>query len=334
MSPPWPANLPPLDAWLPRILAGDRAALGRAITLIESTAPRHRDAADALLEAILPHSGRSMRLGISGLPGAGKSTFIEASGMLLLARGHRVAVLAVDPSSQRTGGSILGDKTRMQLLSQATGAFIRPSPAGHTLGGVARRTRETIWLCEAAGFDVVLVETVGVGQSETTVATMVDHFVVLLLAGAGDELQGIKKGIIEVADILAVHKADGDNQLRARTAARELQAALHYAHMDRGESGTRVLTCSSLTGEGLDTLWDTVHERHRARHASGALQTQRGEQQRTWLWSLLREGMEEQLRAHPRVAEHLPTLERDVALGRIPAGRAARRLLSWWAGGN
>ena len=271
------------------VLAGDRTAIGRAITLVESTLPAHRADAAALLEELLPHSGDAHRVGITGVPGVGKSTFIEALGLRLTAAGHKVAVLAVDPSSSRSGGSILGDKTRMQNLSVDPNAFIRPSPAAGTLGGVTRATREAMVVLEAAGHDVVLVETVGVGQSETVVHGMVDIFVVLMLSGAGDELQGIKKGVLELADLLAVNKADGANVEKAQQAAVDYRRALHLVQPPGQTWEPPVLTCSALEGTGLDDLWAEV-ERHRAQSTeNGERAARRRAQKLDWMRTMLQE---------------------------------------------
>ena len=317
-----------LDDLAARVRAGERAALGRAITLVESRRPDHEAAAQQLLLKLLPHSGTAYRVGITGVPGVGKSTTIDTLGRNLTASGHRVAVLAVDPSSQRTGGSILGDKTRMAGLAVDPNAFIRPSPSAGTLGGVARRTRETMIVCEAAGFDVIIVETVGIGQSETAVADMVDFFLVLLLPGAGDDLQGIKKGVIELADMLAVNKADGDNAGRARRAVSDYRAALQIL-MPPGAAWTPpVLTISGLKNIGLDALWAEI-ERHRALfEKSGALAARRSEQQVKWMWSMLEEGLMQRLKADSRVRTRLPVLEQDLREGRITATLAATEILS------
>lgn len=304
------------------VLAGDRAVLARTITLLESSNVEHRRIAQQVLARLLPHSGGAHRVGITGVPGVGKSTFIDQLGVNLTGAGHRVAVLAVDPTSRRTGGSILGDKTRMERLSVDPAAFIRPSPAGRTLGGVARATREAILVCEAAGFDVVLVETVGVGQSETVVADMVDCFVVLMLAGAGDELQGIKKGVLELADLVAVNKADGPNEERARRAAADYRAALHLMRPASPTWSPPVLTCSGLTNEGLDELWHQV-EVHRERlTATGELDARRRDQQVRWLWSMLDERLRDDLRSHPEVVELLESVERSVRDGEVAATAA------------
>ena len=275
-----------LDAieYVDGVIAGDRTILARAITLVESTAPEHEALAQDVLLRLLPKTGKSMRVGISGVPGVGKSTFIETFGMNLLEEGHRVAVLAIDPTSSRTGGSILGDKTRMERLSMDTRAFIRPSPTAGSLGGVARRTREAMLLCEAAGFDVILVETVGVGQSETAVARMVDFFLVLMLAGAGDELQGIKRGILELADAIAINKCDDEKPETVRRALGDYGAALRIV---RGEGGTwtpRVVRCSGLKGEGLDALWALVKEHRGAMESRGEFSSRRGSQAVAWTW--------------------------------------------------
>jgi LAO/AO transport system kinase len=309
------------------VLAGDRAVLGRAISLVESNAPRHYQLAQEVLTELLPHTGKSERVGISGVPGVGKSTFIEALGKKLTGEGHRVAVLAVDPTSGRTRGSILGDKTRMTLLAQDPDAFIRPSPSSGSLGGVGRKTRETILLCEAAGFDVVLVETVGVGQSETMVADMVDFYLVLMLAGAGDELQGIKRGIIELADLIAVNKADGDNERAATRARREYESALELMHGHNAEWKVPVVTCSSISGKGLAELWDHVQRHRKVLESTGSFEAQRRAQLIRWTWQMVDGALGEALRTHPRVAALAPELERKVHDGELTATLAAQRIL-------
>lgn len=314
------------------ILAGDRRQLARAITLVESTLRDHRERAVALLEMVLPSTGGSVRVGISGAPGAGKSTFIEALGVYLVEQGHRVAVLAVDPSSTRSGGSILGDKTRMERLSRSPGAFIRPSPSGGTLGGVARRTREAMLLCEAAGFDVVLVETVGVGQSEVAVAGMVDLFLLLLAPGAGDELQGIKRGIVELADLLVVNKADGDLAPAAARTVTEYQHALHVIRPRTSSWAPLVLSCSSLLGEGISEVWGAIGEHRRVMSAGGRLGDLRAEQSREWMWSEVTESLHESLRADPEVAGLVERLEADVVSGAVSPTAAARRILTAFLG--
>src|SRR5947209_17412509 len=282
------ANLSP-KMLAERIVAGDRAALARAITLIESRKTAHQETAHALMQAVLPQTGTAIRVGITGVPGVGKSTLIDTLGSNLTATGHRIAVLAIDPSSSRTGGSILADKTRMARLAQDRNAFIRPSPASGSLGGVAARTRETMLLCEAAGLDVILVETVGIGQSETAVADMTDFFLVLMLAGAGDELQGIKKGVLEIADMIAVNKADGDGRARANAAAADYRAALHIL-TPRSQSWTPpVVTYSALTGNGLAELWEQVLAHRQRLSGSDELAARRREQQVRWMWTMLDE---------------------------------------------
>ena len=307
------------------VRSGDRRALARAITLIESTRADHRETAEALLAALLPYTGNSVRLGISGVPGVGKSTFIEAFGLHVIGLGHKVAVLAVDPSSQRTGGSILGDKTRMVDLSREANAFIRPSPAGTTLGGVARRTREAMLICEAAGFDVIVVETVGVGQSETAVADMVDLFMLLLLPAGGDELQGIKKGIVELADLVVVNKADGDLAATARHTVADYRHAL--ALLRHGDWRVPVLSCSAFRKIGIDTVWQTIGEHKALTEANGARATRRAEQARAWLWSEIRETLIDRFRAHPAVRADLARLEAEVTAGTTIPAAAAHTLL-------
>jgi LAO/AO transport system kinase len=309
-----------------RVRQGDRAALARAITLVESKKREHREAAQELLRALLPATGKGMRVGITGVPGVGKSTTIDALGTYLTGDGHRVAVLAVDPSSVRSGGSILGDKTRMPRLAIDERAFIRPSPSAGTLGGVASRTRETLLLCEAAGYDVVLVETVGAGQSEVAVAEMTDTFLVLMLPGAGDELQGIKKGLLELADVVAVNKADGDNLVRARTAAASLKAALHILASSAGGDEPPVLTYSALKGEGIDRLWQAALD-HRAKlEKSGRLAEKRRAQQVRWMWTLIEERFRDRLRTDPAIKSRLKSLEASVAAGKLPPAFAAEEI--------
>ena len=322
----------PLDVYARGVLTRDRTVLAQAVTLVESAAAADGELAQSLLQQLLPHTGRAVRVGITGVPGVGKSTLIDELGMRLLAQGHRVAVLAIDPSSQRSGGSILGDKTRMARLSLEREAFIRPTPSALSPGGVARRTRETMLLCEAAGFDVVLVETVGVGQGETAVADMVDFFLVLVLPGSGDELQGIKKGVFELADALVVNKCDGENATRAKLALGDLRSALRYLPRLRPSWATACLAVSGATGEGLDGLWETVLAQRKALEESGELAAMRAEQQRRWMWSLLREGLEGAFRAHPAVSSALAETERAVVAGERTAVRAAGELLRAFAG--
>lgn len=313
------------------VRAGERGMLARALTLVESQRADHRAQAQDLLTALLPDTGGAHRVGVTGVPGVGKSTFLEAFGMRLVEQGARVAVLAVDPSSRVTGGSILGDKSRMHRLAQHDGAFIRPSPSGATLGGVARRTRECLLLCEAAGFDWVLVETVGVGQSETLVADMVDFFLVLALPGAGDELQGIKKGILELADAIAVNKADGDNLARARTAVRDMSAALRYLRPRHAAWTPPVLAVSAAEGAGLDEVAAAVDAHRAALEGAGLWQEQRRAQQTRWLWEEIDDELRTRFRAHPAVRAGLAEVEAEVRAGRLPAGAGARRLLAAFA---
>ena len=310
------------------VVRGERRGVAKAITLLESTRPDHRVLADELLTALLPHTGKAFRLGLSGVPGVGKSTFIESLGLYLIGQGLKVAVLAIDPSSSLSGGSILGDKTRMERLSADPNAFIRPSPAGRSLGGVARATRESILLCEAAGFDVVLVETVGVGQSETTVSEMVDIFVVLMLAGAGDELQGIKRGVLEIADLITVNKADGDNVKRARMAAADYRRAIHLMTPASPNWTPPVMTCSALTNEGLPQIWDTIVEHRERLTATGERATRRQRQQIGWMWSLIGDGLLDEFRESATMATMLPDIEAAVLAGELPPAVAADRLLA------
>ncbi len=317
-----------VEALATAVLRGDRRLLAKAITLVESTRADHQDAAQRLLERLLPHTGAAVRVGITGVPGVGKSTFIEAFGLYLIEHGKRVAVLAVDPSSARTGGSILGDKTRMAKLSASPAAFIRPSPSGGSLGGVARRTREAMLVCEAAGYDVVIVETVGVGQSEIAVSGMVDFFLVLMLAGAGDELQGIKKGILEIADALAINKADGDNVAHAQQAAAQYIAALNLFRHTSPTWDPPVVTLSALEMRGMDEVWRIIHQHHNQLTATGELQTKRREQQRAWFWNVVEEGIKSRFLARSDVRALLHELEAAVAAGEMSPTAAARRVLA------
>ncbi|WP_405010025.1 methylmalonyl Co-A mutase-associated GTPase MeaB [Kitasatospora sp. NBC_01539] len=317
-----------LDQYVQGVLDGGRAVVARAITLVESTRPDHRSLAQAMLTELLPHSGNAVRIGITGVPGVGKSTFIEALGTMLTGRGHHVAVLAVDPTSTRTGGSILGDKTRMEKLATDPNAFVRPSPTSGTLGGVARATRESMIIMEAAGYDTVLVETVGVGQSETTVADMVDTFLLLTLARTGDQLQGIKKGILELADIIAVNKADGPHEHDAKTAARELTGALRLLTPPDAEWTPPVLTCSGRDNTGLDTLWERLEQHRRTLHATGALDARRRTQQVDWTWAMVHDELLGRLHADPAVRALAPALEQQVRDGGLTATLAAGRILA------
>jgi LAO/AO transport system kinase len=315
-----------LDDYEAGVRAGDIAVLARALTLIESASPRHQPLAEGLLTRLLPHTGQAVRVGITGVPGVGKSTFIESLGLHLVRRGLRVAVLAVDPSSGVSGGSILGDKTRMPRLAAEPAAYIRPSPAAGTLGGVARKTRENLLVCEAAGYHVVLIETVGVGQSETVVADMTDCFLALMLPGAGDELQGIKRGLLELVDVLAVNKADGPTRAAAELAAQQYQTALHSL-AGRHEDLPAVLTCSALHGQGVDAVWDAVTRRHARLAASGALAERRRRQNLRWLWALVEDRLRQAIRTHPAVGAIREALERQVLDGTTPAASAARQTL-------
>lgn len=319
-----------VDEYATGIENSDRTVLARAITLIESSRFEDRAVANQLLDRILPATGNSMRVGISGVPGVGKSTFIEALGLQLTKNGSKVAVLAIDPTSSRTGGSILGDKTRMQRLSMAPAAYIRPSPTSGALGGVARMTRETLLLCEAAGFDVVIVETVGVGQSEIAVASMVDFFLALMLPGAGDELQGIKKGIIEIADMLVVNKADPNNETRtlaAKEAASSYQRALQIMQPVTDTWAPPVLTCSALHQHGIDTVWQQVESYRSKLEGTGEFAAKRQLQQREWMWAILEEQVLSEIRHHPDIRSLLPPLLASLDAGSVSAGTAAQRLL-------
>ena len=309
------------------VLAGNRRALAQAITLIESTRNDHRAAASALLQRLMPHAGNSIRLGISGVPGVGKSTFVEALGNHVIDSGHRVAVLTVDPSSAISGGSILGDKTRMELLSRRPEAYIRPSPAGTTLGGVTRRSREALILCEAAGFDVVIVETVGVGQSETKVADMTDMFVLLQLPGGGDELQGIKRGIMELADLVLINKADDELQALAERSAAEYRNALRLLHPRSANWKVEVQTCSARDGVGIAEVWDAVLQHRETLESSGQLMQRRAAQARDWMWSEVSESLIAALQIDAGVRKQIPALEAAVSEGEIPPTVAAGQLL-------
>lgn len=309
------------------VRAGERRALARAITLIESTRPDHRRQAEDLMAALAGHGGSSLRIGISGVPGVGKSTFIEAFGLHLLDQGHRVAILAVDPSSPRTGGSILGDKTRMEELSRRAEAFIRPSPSGGTLGGVARRTREAMLITEAAGFDIVLIETVGVGQSEIAVAGLTDMFMLLLAPGAGDDLQGIKKGIVELADLIVVNKADGDLAPAAERARRDYAAALHLLRSPLGGWQPTVMTCSSLEGAGINEVWAKVSAFRDQVNASGSFTERRAAQANQWMWDEVNEVLQSRLRENTEIRDTVDAIEASVANGTTSVADAARAII-------
>jgi LAO/AO transport system kinase len=318
------------------VLGGDasrqRRAIAKTITLLESTRADHREQADALLTALLPHTGRSFRLGISGVPGVGKSTFIEALGLSLIEQGHRVAVLTIDPSSSLSGGSILGDKTRMERLSVHPHAYIRPSPSSGTLGGVAEKTREAMLVCEAAGYDIVIVETVGVGQSETAVAGMTDMFVLMQLPNAGDDLQAIKKGVMELADLVVINKADLDVDAATRAQAQITSAMRLFTQhgRDAGAWRPQVLKMSALKVTGIDSFWACVSRFRQAQTDSGQLQARRQSQALSWMWERIEAGLRQEFRAHPAVRKLLPALIADVQTARVPASTAARQLLQAW----
>lgn len=315
-----------IEAIARELRAGSRAALARAITLVESRRADHQAAARELVQMLLPHTGEAFRIGITGSPGVGKSTTIDVLGMYLIEQGHKVAVLAVDPSSARTGGSILGDKTRMNDLAMHPDAFIRPSPSSGTLGGVAAKTREAMLLCEAAGFDVVLVETVGIGQSETAVCDMTDFFLALMLPGGGDELQGIKKGLIELADMIAINKADGDNFKRANITAGDYRGALHILQPRSEHWHPPVVTYSALAKTGITELWEKVVAHRTAMNASGDFEARRREQQVKWMWTMLEDRLKARLRGDPVIRGKVKQAERDVADGRMTPAIAAETI--------
>ncbi|XJZ26152.1 methylmalonyl Co-A mutase-associated GTPase MeaB [Bacillota bacterium Lsc_1132] len=317
---------PSLDFLAEGVLAGDRSLLARAITLVESNSDHHFKRGQELLQRLLPHTGKSIRIGITGVPGAGKSTFIEAFGMYLCSLGHCVAVLAVDPSSSVSGGSILGDKTRMEQLSRNPRAFIRPSPSEGKLGGVHRKTRESMLLCEAAGFDVILVETVGVGQSEVIIRDMVDFFILLVLTGAGDELQGMKKGIMELADAIIVHKADGVNKKNALKTMHEYNRVLHFLQPATKGWETKAHACSSLTGEGIQDIWNVISAFAQKGKNSGVFEERRKGQAREWLFSMIADQLHYQFFHHPEVKMQLPRLENEVMAGEKTVASAAELL--------
>jgi len=336
--PDTPAALPAADqALFAAVRQGQRRGIAKAITLLESTRADHRERADALLTALLPHTAKSLRLGISGVPGVGKSTFIEALGLLLIERGHQVAVLAVDPSSSVSGGSILGDKTRMERLSVHDRAFIRPSPASGTLGGVAEKTREAMLVCEAAGYDVVIVETVGVGQSEIAVAGMTDMFVLLQLPNAGDDLQAIKKGVMEIADLVVINKADIDPNAATRAQA-QITSALHLlgarAAHDESTWQPQVMQLSALTGKGLADFWAHVDRFSRLQRANGRFDSRRQQQAKSWMWDIIHAGLRQRFAHDPTVRTQLAATTDDVLHGRRAASTAARELLALFSNTN
>jgi GTPase len=316
------------EFYIDGVLKKKRAIIAKSITLIESALPAHQQLAQNILDGLLPHAGNAIRIGISGVPGVGKSTFIESFGMMLIDKGHRVAVLAVDPSSSRSGGSIMGDKTRMERLALQPDAFIRPSPTSGTLGGVAKKTRESMIICEAAGHDVILVETVGVGQSETAVASMVDFFLVLMLAGAGDELQGIKKGILELADAIVINKADGNNIERAREARGEYESALNLMESKSAVWSVPVLTCSALTLNGVEDIWKAILDHRQKLTDAGELAEKRRLQAIDWMWSLVEDGLKDRFFKNPQVKAQLPDIVAAVEKGKTTPTVAAHELLS------
>ncbi len=317
------------EEYVAGVLNRDRLLLARTITLIESTLPAHQTLAKEIVNQLLPETGKTIRIGITGVPGAGKSTYIESFGTMLTEMGHKVAVLAIDPSSTRSGGSILGDKTRMEKLAINENAFIRPSPSRGTLGGVGRKTRETMLVCEAAGYDVVIVETVGVGQSETTVASMVDFFLVLMIAGAGDELQGIKKGVLEVADAIVINKTDGNNILRAEMAKKEYQTALHMLMPVSPNWSPPVLTCSSTENTGIKEIWETICDHRKKLTDTGEMASRRKNQDLDWMSFLLDEGLRQWFYNNPHVVKLLPQLQQEVAGGQLSSAVAADKLLGY-----
>jgi LAO/AO transport system kinase len=314
------------------VIDGDRTLLARAITLIESTAPAHVRLSQQVLQELLERTGNSIRIGVTGVPGVGKSTFIETMGSYLTGKGHKVAVMAVDPSSSISGGSILGDKTRMEELSRDDNAFVRPSPSGDALGGVAGKTREIILLCEAAGYDVIFVETVGVGQNEIAVRSMVDFFLLLMITGAGDELQGMKRGVIEIADCLAVNKADGDNKQKAELLRKEFEQILPYFQPATKGWGTKCLTCSSTEGDGIEDIWSVIEEYKKVTTGSGAFDRRRKSQAKDWMHAMIADQLKHQFKTHSGVKQILTETEQAVQSGALPAPVAAQRLLEKFRG--
>jgi LAO/AO transport system kinase len=317
-----------IDFMISKLREGDRRQLAKAITLIESTKSEHQPFAEELMNKILPYTGNSIRIGITGVPGAGKSTFIESFGKYLTSNNHRVAVLAVDPSSQISGGSILGDKTRMEELSRDENAFIRPSPSGESLGGVARKTRETMLLCESAGYDVIIIETVGVGQSETTVASMVDIFALIQIPNAGDELQGIKKGVMEIADIILINKADGDNVNKANLAKSQLINAIHILRQKSKDWEIPVMTCSALKNENIDTFWDYVQKYKNIMLQNGEFEGKRKRQALDWMWSLVMEELKNIFMNNDKIKVKIPQIQELVLSNKVSPTVAANRLLN------
>ena len=317
-----------VDDYVAGVLEGDRMKLSRAITMVESNAPKHFAMAQDIVQQLLPHTGKAVRIGITGVPGAGKSTIIEALGCLLCQQGHKVAVLAVDPSSSVTGGAILGDKTRMEQLSREKNAFIRPSPAGGTLGGVSRKSRETMLLCEAAGYDVILVETVGVGQSETTVRSMVDFFLVVVLTGAGDDLQGVKKGVIELADAILVNKADSDNKTKALVTRADYEQILHYLRPATEGWTTKAYTCSAYTGEGIPEIWDVAMEYINQMKGTGQLESRRQQQNLTWVREMTDDYFRNLIYKNPAIAQPREAIENRVLDGSLAPTKALSEIVA------
>ena len=316
-----------VDDYVEGVLNDDRNLLARTITLIESNSHAHMETAQQVLQKLLPYAGNSLRIGISGVPGAGKSTLIESLGMYLIKKGHKVAVLTIDPSSSVTKGSILGDKTRMEQLSRESDCFIRPSPSGGALGGVTRKSRETITACEAAGFDTILIETVGVGQSEITVRSMVDFFLLVLIPGAGDELQGIKKGVIEIADTIAINKADGDNISKANIAKAEFMNTLHYLQPATKGWETKAVTCSAINGSGIENIWNIIKEFEAITKKSGVFERRRKSQKLEWTFTMIEEVLKESFYSNEKVKESLPKIKEEILKGKIPPTTAAEKLL-------
>ncbi len=316
-----------VDDYVEGVLSQDRVMLARTITLIESSAKKHREMAEQVLKKLMPHTGNSIRIGITGVPGAGKSTLIEAFGTMLCEDGHRVAVLAIDPSSSVTGGSILGDKTRMEKLSRHPKAFVRPSPSGGTLGGVTRKTRETMLVCEAAGYDVILIETVGTGQNEVTVRSMVDFFLVIALTGAGDELQGMKKGIMELADSIFINKADGENRQRALKARAELNRVLYFLQSPTEGWKPRAFTCSALTGENIRGIWDVILKFEEVTKESGVFEKRRKQQLIDWVDWMIEDELKRRFYENEAVKQELPAIRSDVLNANLSPAAAVKKIM-------